>query len=152
MIDFQHTMEFQSQPSKYKLLRTCTIHSKSAREKYKAQLEKAKYGSRAEAIKHILWQCPPPPQVHTPSPYMRVDLFSFDDTFISSFYKPRKLPESPIRFFCRFVSTLLISSSRILDAAIVKSSLSEATLTQSSSLHIIKTVSFRVSSNGKLCF
>ncbi|CAG5110662.1 Oidioi.mRNA.OKI2018_I69.chr2.g5041.t1.cds [Oikopleura dioica] len=101
MIDFQHTMEFQSQPSKYKLLRTCTIHSKSAREKYKAQLEKAKYGSRAEAIKHILWQCPPPPQVHTPSPYMRVDLFSFDDTFISSFYKPRKLPESPIRFFCR---------------------------------------------------
>lgn len=101
MIDFQHVMEFQSQPAGFKNLRTCTIHSKSAREKYKAQLEKAKYGSKAEAIKHILWQCPPPPQVHTRSPYLSVDLFSFDENFISSFYKPRKLPESPIRFFCR---------------------------------------------------
>jgi len=62
MINFQHYIEFSSHPDSTNGWQLCSIESKASKERFKTQVETAKFGSPEEAIKRILWQLPPPAQ------------------------------------------------------------------------------------------
>lgn len=101
MINFQHYIEFSSHPDSGNGWPLCSIQSKASKERFRNQIETAKFGSPEEAIKRILWQLPPPAQGNSVSPYLRRHIFSFDDKYICSQDKLKSVPESPLKFFCR---------------------------------------------------
>ena len=76
MINFQHYIEFSSHPDPTNGWQLCSIQSKASRERFRNQVETAKFGSPEEAIKRILWQLPPPAQGNSVSVSFR--------TFISA--------------------------------------------------------------------
>ena len=97
------------------------------KERYRTQLQRAQYGSRIDAIRRIMWNWPPPAQARiisilswktkkinysnikgiSQSPYLKVDLFSFNEVHIGPVeIKLRPMSSNPVKFFCRCCQSL----------------------------------------------
>ena len=99
----------------------------SRKERSRTQLQRAQYGSRIDAIRRIMWYWPPPAQfwcfIHrrldfwnkkspklqgiSISPYLKCDLFSFNESYIGPVeVKIRQASSNPVKFFCRCCDSL----------------------------------------------
>ena len=53
-----------------------------------------------------MWNLPPPAQGISPSPYLKQNLFSFDENYIEAVEKTKKVSEHPLKFLCRCCDSL----------------------------------------------
>ncbi|XP_076815388.1 DET1 homolog [Clavelina lepadiformis] len=77
------------------------IYSSQIQQRFKETIINAKYGGHTEAVKRLLGQIPVPSQTHSPSPYLDLVLFSYDDKWISPVERPKASGDYPIRFYSR---------------------------------------------------
>nr|XP_002124474.1 DET1 homolog [Ciona intestinalis] len=77
------------------------VYSSQIQQRFKDTIVNAKYGGNTEAVKRLLAQLPIPAQSHSPSPYLDLALFSFDDKWVSSIERPKSSSDYPIRFYSR---------------------------------------------------
>ena len=61
----------------------------------------AKNGGANEARKRVLAQLPISAQSYSPSPFLDLSLFSYDDKWVSVMERPKACGEHPIRFYGR---------------------------------------------------
>jgi len=69
--------------------------------RFKQTILNAKYGGQAETIRRVLLQLPISAQSFNPSPYLDLELFSYDDKWVSVYERPRPCSDSPIKFHAR---------------------------------------------------
>ena len=77
------------------------IFSNQLQQRFKETIINAKYGGHTEAVKRLLAQLPVSSQSHSPSPYLDLALFSYDDKWISQVERPRNIGDYPIKFYSR---------------------------------------------------
>ena len=107
LLNFQNYLEQRTNPLTPAGLRLCSKESRAAKERYRTQLQRAQYGSRIDAIRRIMWNWPPPAQGISQSPYLKCDLFSFNEVHIGPVeIKLRPMSSNPVKFFCRCCQSL----------------------------------------------
>ena len=67
----------------------------------KAIITNARFGGSSEAVKRMLLQLPSYSQSFSPSPYLDMELFSYDEKMISSSERPKTPSEGAVRFYER---------------------------------------------------
>nr|SVE76877.1 EOG090X028J [Daphnia lumholtzi]SVE77473.1 EOG090X028J [Daphnia lumholtzi]SVE78103.1 EOG090X028J [Daphnia lumholtzi]SVE78731.1 EOG090X028J [Daphnia lumholtzi] len=72
------------------------IHQRS-----KQTIVSARFGGQTEATKRLLSQLPISAQSYSSSPYLDLQLFSYDDKWVSFMERPKTSGEHPIRFYVR---------------------------------------------------
>lgn len=77
------------------------IYAKLLQQKCKQTIISARGGGAIEATKRMLAQLPISAQSYSCSPYLDLNLFSYDDKWISVMERPKACGEYPIRFFDR---------------------------------------------------
>ena len=77
------------------------IYSNQLQQRFKETIINAKYGGHMEAVKRLLAQLPMSSQSYSPSPYLDLSLFSYDDKWISQVERPRSSGDYPIKFYAR---------------------------------------------------
>ena len=77
------------------------IWARLTHERHKATIVSAKGGGTLEATKRLLGQLPISAQSFSASPYLDLDLFSYDDKWVSILERPKSCSEHPIRFYSR---------------------------------------------------
>ena len=77
------------------------IYSNQLQHRFKETIINAKYGGHTEAVKRLLAQLPMSSQSYSPSPYLDLSLFSYDDKWISQVERPRSSGDYPIKFYSR---------------------------------------------------
>lgn len=77
------------------------IYSKVIQQRFKQTMINARNGGMVEAVKRLLAQLPISAQSFSPSPYLDLSLFSYDDKWISVLERPKACSDHPIRFFAR---------------------------------------------------
>jgi len=75
----------------------CNAHARLIHDRFKQTITNAKMGGPLEAVKRLLGQLPISSQSFSPSPYLDLSLFSYDDKWISSLERPKLSAEQPIR-------------------------------------------------------
>lgn len=75
-----------------------SLEARRAHERFKETIHNAKYGGYGEAIRRVLLQLPISAQSFNPSPYLDMELFSYDDKWVSFYERPRPCSEYPIRY------------------------------------------------------
>nr|XP_027198550.1 uncharacterized protein LOC113792803 [Dermatophagoides pteronyssinus] len=81
-------------------------YARVAYEEFKRSIIENRNGNYNEAVRCILSLLPHHAQLLTPSPYLDLSLFSYDEKVIGSNEKPRHTSEVPIRFFNRDTGVL----------------------------------------------
>ena len=76
----------------------CNAHARLIHDRFKQTITNAKMGGPLEAVKRLLGQLPISSQSFSPSPYLDLSLFSYDDKWISSLERPKLSAEQPIRY------------------------------------------------------
>lgn len=90
----QSDIQFPCSPSN-------NIYAKLLQQKCKQTIISARGGGIIEATKRMLAQLPISAQSYSSSPYLDLNLFSYDDKWISVMERPKGCGEYPIRFFGR---------------------------------------------------
>jgi len=75
----------------------CSSHARLIHDRFKQTITNAKMGGPLEAVKRLLGQLPISSQSFSPSPYLDLALFSYDDKWVSSLERPKLSAEQPIR-------------------------------------------------------
>ena len=70
-------------------------------QRFKQTIVSAKNGGANEARKRVLAQLPISAQSYSPSPFLDLSLFSYDDKWVSVMERPKACGEHPIRFYGR---------------------------------------------------
>uniref|UniRef100_A0A4Y7MVP7 Probable NADH dehydrogenase [ubiquinone] iron-sulfur protein 7, mitochondrial n=1 Tax=Daphnia pulex TaxID=6669 RepID=A0A4Y7MVP7_DAPPU len=90
------------------LLRNATQGSPSSNvfanvihQRFKQTIVSARFGGQTEATKRLLSQLPISAQSYSSSPYLDLQLFSYDDKWVSLMERPKTSGEHPIRFYVR---------------------------------------------------
>lgn len=77
------------------------IYANALYQKFKQTVQTSKESRRIEAIKRITSQLPIPAQSFSSSPYLDLQLFRYDERWISIMERPKLASEYPICFFSR---------------------------------------------------
>lgn len=77
------------------------FHARELYERHKTTLITSRGGSVVEATKRILSQLPVACQAFSPSPYLDLGLYSYQDKCVSAIERPKTAAEHPIRFYGR---------------------------------------------------
>ena len=91
-------------------------YSRISQQRFKQTMINARNGGFTEAVKRLLAQLPISAQSFTPSPYLDLSLFSYDDKWISVMERPKACSDHPIRFFARDSGLLRFRIHAGLDA------------------------------------
>lgn len=87
----------------------CSISSsgqaRKNHDRYKQTILNARYGGQTEAVKRIVAQLPFFSQSFSSSPYLDLELFSYDEKWLSSLERPKTCGDFPIR--CELRNRLL---------------------------------------------
>ncbi|RXG73723.1 DET1-like protein [Armadillidium vulgare] len=78
-----------------------TTWAKLIHERHKSIIVSAKGGGQQEATKRLLGQLPISAQSFSASPYLDLDIFSYDDKWVSVLERPKSCTDHPIRFYGR---------------------------------------------------
>ena len=70
-------------------------------QRFKQTIVSARFGGQTEATKRLLSQLPISAQSYSSSPYLDLQLFSYDDKWVSQMERPKTSGEHPIRFYVR---------------------------------------------------
>nr|CAG4650790.1 EOG090X028J [Simocephalus serrulatus]SVE94110.1 EOG090X028J [Simocephalus serrulatus] len=70
-------------------------------QRFKQTIVSARFGGQTEATKRLLSQLPISAQSYSSSPYLDLQLFSYDDKWVSLMERPKTSGEHPIRFYVR---------------------------------------------------
>ena len=76
----------------------CNAYARLIHDRFKQTITNAKMGGPLEAVKRLLGQLPISSQSFSPSPYLDLSLFSYDDKWISALERPKLSAEQPIRY------------------------------------------------------
>lgn len=74
-----------------------SVQAKKNHDRYKQTILNARFGGRTEAVKRIVAQLPLSSQSFSPSPYLDLELFSYDEKWLSSLERPKTCGDYPIR-------------------------------------------------------
>ena len=77
------------------------IYAHLIQQRFKQTIVNAKNGGANEARKRVLAQLPISAQSYSPSPFLDLSLFSYDDKWVSVMERPKACGEHPIRFYGR---------------------------------------------------
>jgi len=77
------------------------IHAALIQQRFKQTIVSAKNGGTTEARKRVLAQLPISAQSYTVSPYLDLNLFSYDEKWVSVMERPKACGEHPIQFYGR---------------------------------------------------
>jgi len=77
------------------------VYSNVIHQRFKQTIVSARFGGQTEATKRILSQLPISAQSYSSSPYLDLQLFSYDDKWVSLMERPKTSGEHPIRFYVR---------------------------------------------------
>jgi len=77
------------------------IYAHLIQQRFKQTIVSAKNGGANEARKRVLAQLPISAQSYSPSPFLDLSLFSYDDKWVSVMERPKACGEHPIRFYGR---------------------------------------------------
>lgn len=77
------------------------MYANVTHQRYKQTIVSARFGGQTEAIKRLLSQLPISAQSYSSSPYLDLQLFSYDDKWVSLLERPKTSGEHPIRFYVR---------------------------------------------------
>lgn len=77
------------------------IYAQLAHQRFKQTIVSARFGGQTEATKRLLSQLPISAQSYSASPYLDLQLFSYDDKWVSLMERPKTSGEHPIRFYLR---------------------------------------------------
>lgn len=92
--DFFYASHFVSSPN-------VSVRARKNHFRWKQTMTSAKYGGPAEATKRLLAQLPVAAQAHAITPYLDVDLYSYDEKYISQLERPKPSSDAPLRFYDR---------------------------------------------------
>ena len=73
------------------------IYARLIHQRYKQTIISARFGGQTEATKRLLSQLPISAQSYSSSPYLDLQLFSYDDKWVSLMERPKTSGEHPIR-------------------------------------------------------
>lgn len=97
----QHSNLFWSPVSQPSSAIVCSVSNcpftRAVHMKFKKTITLAKYGGATEATKRLLVQLPVCAQSFSLSPYLDLELFRYDEKWISPLEKPKPLGDSPIK-------------------------------------------------------
>ena len=65
--------------------------------RFRHTIESARNGSQMEATRRLLVQLPISGQSYSSSPYLDMQLFSYDEKWVSAMERPKPCGEQPIR-------------------------------------------------------
>ncbi len=74
------------------------IYANMMQQRFKQTVLSAKNGGTSEAMRRVLAQLPVCAQSFTSSPYLDLDLFSYDEKWISAMERPKPCGEHPVQF------------------------------------------------------
>lgn len=77
------------------------VYANLLQQRFKQTIVSAKNGGLTEARKRVLAQLPISAQSYTGSPYLSLDLFSYDEKWVSVMERPKCCGEQPIQFYGR---------------------------------------------------
>ena len=77
------------------------VYANLLQQRFKQTIVSAKHGGLTEARKRVLAQLPISAQSYTGSPYLSLDLFSYDEKWVSVMERPKCCGEQPIQFYGR---------------------------------------------------
>ena len=66
--------------------------------RFRHTIESARHGSQLEATRRLLVQLPISGQSYSSSPYLDMQLFSYDEKWVSAMERPKPCGEQPIRW------------------------------------------------------
>nr|CAG4649988.1 EOG090X028J [Sida crystallina] len=86
-----------------RLVASCSsnVYARLIHQRYKQTIVSARFGGQTEATKRLLSQLPISAQSYSNSPYLDLQLFSYDDKWVSLMERPKTSGEHPIRFYVR---------------------------------------------------
>jgi len=90
-----------SQESQFTSSPSNNIYAALIQQRFKQTIVSAKNGGSNEARKRVLAQLPISAQSYSPSPFLDLSLFSYDDKWVSVMERPKACGEHPIRFYGR---------------------------------------------------
>ncbi|XP_074597130.1 de-etiolated protein 1 abo [Brevipalpus obovatus] len=77
------------------------IYARLLHQRCKDVIANARYGGQLEATRRTLSILPISAQSYSPSPYLDLSLFSYDDKWVSAMERPKACGEHPIKFYAR---------------------------------------------------
>nr|CAG4643057.1 EOG090X028J [Ilyocryptus agilis] len=77
------------------------VYANVMHQRFKQTIVSARFGGTTEATKRLLSQLPISAQSYSASPYLDLQLFSYDDKWVSLMERPKTSGEHPIRFYLR---------------------------------------------------
>ncbi|XP_037080641.1 DET1 homolog [Pollicipes pollicipes] len=87
--------------SRYTCSPSNNIYARHVQARFKHTIESARNGSPMEATRRLLVQLPISGQSYASSPYLDMQLFSYDEKWVSAMERPKPCGEQPIRFYSR---------------------------------------------------
>ena len=72
-------------------------YARQIHQRFKQTIINAKFGGHTEAVKRLLAQLPISAQSYSSSPYLDLNLFSYDDKWVSVMERPKACGDHPIR-------------------------------------------------------
>nr|CAG4641511.1 EOG090X028J [Eurycercus lamellatus] len=91
---FCSELQFSCSPSS-------NVYANVIHQRFKQTIVSARFGGQTEATKRLLSQLPISAQSYSSSPYLDLQLFSYDDKWVSMMERPKTSGEHPIRFYLR---------------------------------------------------
>jgi len=77
------------------------VYANLTQQRFKQTIISAKNGGPSQARKRVLAQLPISAQSYSPSPFLDLSLFSYDEKWVSVMERPKACGEYPIRFYGR---------------------------------------------------
>ncbi|KAF0297064.1 DET1 [Amphibalanus amphitrite] len=87
--------------SRYTCSPSNNIYARHVQARFRHTIESARHGSQLEATRRLLVQLPISGQSYSSSPYLDMQLFSYDEKWVSAMERPKPCGEQPIRFYAR---------------------------------------------------